>query len=99
MSYRECPNPNPECKYYSREPVIEGSDSGCYSDSHHIYPRGEFKFGMARDFARLGENVIQLCREAHDNIHIEGEVPPLPPREVMAERLVANGIKKYERYL
>lgn len=77
----ECPDPDPDCKYYP----------DCFSDSHHIYPKEAFSVGIAKRFSRLGENIIQICRMQHEEIHATGSVPPPPSIEYMKERLAANG--------
>jgi len=71
-----CPNETPECKYFA-------TDGGCYSDAHHTF--GRFKTGIAKEFANLAINKVQICRAEHDEIHATGGVLPLPSVAVMKQ--------------
>ncbi len=92
MAYGECPEANTDCKYFVAMPKPNGNiENGCFSDAHHIYQKELYKAGTAKRFSRLAENVIQLCRSEHDEIHATGDIPDMPSIEHMKERLAENG--------
>ena len=73
-----CEKENPDCKYFDR-------GVGCFSDGHHIFGRARARAvgQIAFDFAMLPENVEQLCRAEHDELHATTEYPPFPDLEIM----------------
>lgn len=75
MARGECPDPNPDCKYYP----------DCFSDRHHLYGRPES--GIAKRFANLGAHIVQMCRAEHEEIHATEGVLDLPEVDVMKDTL------------
>lgn len=77
MARGECPNPDPECKYYP----------DCFSDTDHIYGRARGLGRIARRFTQLPENKRQICRREHDEINATYVHLPLPSLDVMKEAM------------
>ena len=75
MSREDCPVESPDCKYYP----------DCFSDAHHLY--GRPKTQIAKRFARLPDNVVQLCRIEHEETHATEGVLELPDVEVMKQAI------------
>lgn len=80
---RECPNPQPECKYFDTR-------GGCFADRHHIY--GRPKTGIAKNFGRLAVNVEIICRRQHEDLHAEVGVLPLPDVDTMKRVIAENRV-------
>lgn len=76
----ECPNQNPECKYFP----------DCFSDTDHIYGRARGLSRIARRFTELPENKRQICRSEHDEINATYVHLPLPDLDFMKEALKRN---------
>lgn len=90
MSFGECLEPDPDCKYFSRAPVPGGNtENGCFSDKHHTY--GRPPSGTARKFAL--RQTEQLCRQEHEEIHAVEGVVELPSLEVMRQAIRDIGIQ------
>lgn len=73
MARGECPDPQPDCKYYP----------DCFSDKDHIYGRARGLGRIARRFAMLPENTRQICRNEHDEINATYVHLPLPDLDIM----------------
>jgi hypothetical protein len=85
MARKPCPNANELCPYYGMEPPAElrGKQSnGCYSDRHHVVWRCLAKGALEQYFASLPQNIQQVCRWSHDEIHA-ADPPEIPPAEIM----------------
>lgn len=88
MTHRECPNPQPDCKYAQ----LKG---GCFSDEHHLfYPRYEYTKPTEKLFRELPENKVQICRREHDEIHATEEPPKKPPVPVIIAALSLRNIER-----
>lgn len=75
----ECPNPQPDCKYFER---------GCFSDTDHIVPRRLATTVLSSIYIiDLPSNREQLCRKIHEEKTARGD-EPLPSVEEMREALV-----------
>jgi len=58
----------------------------CFVDRHHLYfPRADYSTPLEKTFRSLGQNIIELCRWAHIQLHKEQEPPPKPDQQTMAE--------------
>ena len=67
-------NPTEDCKYYP----------SCYQDSHHVYfPRRDYKTKIEKQFRNLPENLVEMCRLEHDNLHATQTPPEKPSRDEM----------------
>lgn len=101
MAYEKCPIANVGCKYWNYEPVVEGADNGCRADEHHIYTNEQVnrlegaERRIAKQYRKLGQNVIQVCRINHEKIHNQGVEIPLPPVDEMLEAVL---LWREERY-
>ena len=87
MALGECPNPNPDCKYFSAPPRFPDVDHGCFSDTDHIYGRAKGLGRIARRFCMLPENKRQICRNEHDEINATYVHLPLPDLDTMKNKL------------
>lgn len=73
-------NPEIPCKY--RELAI-----GCHMSRHHAFwPRNIYRKEIDREFRNLDENKVYICRQQHDDIHLE-EPPEKPCRDDMLRAL------------
>lgn len=77
---KECPNPQPECKYAPN----------CFSDTDHIYGRGKGMGKFVRLFVELPENKRQICRREHDEINATYIHLPIPDLNFIKEALQKN---------
>lgn len=94
MTYGECPYANAGCPEFFQPSKDGGNqENGCHTDKHHLYYGEEYKTGNKGRFARLGENVVQLCRWEHRTVHANNEMPPEPTIQHIKERLEANNVK------
>ena len=74
--------PSPECKYW---------EAGCKEDIHHlIYPRREYRFGIARQYREHPTHKQLVCRAIHDEIHATFNPPEKITQELMAQFLINN---------
>lgn len=56
----------------------------CYQDSHHVYfPRRDYKTKIEKQFRNLPENLVEMCRNDHDNLHATQTPPEKPSRDEM----------------
>lgn len=67
-----------------RTPCFENREScpyqysGCFSDTHHqAWPASDYTSPLERTFRELPENKEQVCRDIHDEYHLEE--PPEKP--------------------
>lgn len=80
MSKEDCPNPQPDCKYYP----------DCFADRHHLYPQRLGKTALALAFLNLPENIVQPCRRLHEESAPEYY---LPAKSVMREAVRAAALR------
>ena len=75
----ECPRE--DCRFYPNcDPT----------NRHHLYwPSGEYKSGVEKRFRQLGENIVEMCRDEHVDLHATTQPPDKPSRNEMLE--VLNG--------
>lgn len=60
-----------------------------FTNQHHIYyPRREYTSPVESAFRRLSENIVEMCRWEHIQLHDEQDPPPKPDLQTMAEAIV-----------
>ncbi len=80
-----CPESNQDCPYF---------EEGCYSDVHHEYfPRRNYRTKIEKQFRELPANKEQLCRLAHDILHLTERPPIKPDRDVMITAIGQSALK------
>lgn len=85
-----CPFESPSCKYFD--------GVGCFTDRHHVfYPRTDYRSPVEKSFRNLPENVVDLPRCEHDELHATEEPPLKPSLEVMREAVNASRLQRLER--
>lgn len=79
MSYGECPNPRPDCKYAPE----------CFSDNDHLIPRRLGATALKRAYLNLPQFQEQVCRREHEERnarHDKGltdDIPEFPSKDEM----------------
>lgn len=91
MTIEQCPNPRPDCPYYTRRPPeqLRYQEHGCFSDIDHLIPRCLGRTALAKAFINLPENKERKCRWEHDDkTHQDLINPPsLPSVREMQEAI------------
>ena len=65
----------------------------CFTDQHHIYyPKREYSSPLEKTFRNLGENIVEICRSEHNEIHATQEPPEKPPIQYMAESILRSEV-------
>jgi hypothetical protein len=60
-----------------------------YSDTHHTkYPASAYRQPVERAFRNLPENLEQMCRYEHNELHANEEPPEKPSIQFMAEAVL-----------
>ena len=94
MGALPCPFTNEQCKYYDNantghfDTEAFQTDNGCFSDTHHIYWRETYENDLDALYGNLPENLTQMCRSDHDELHANMEAPELPSREEKLGRVI-----------
>ena len=64
---------------------------GCREDVHHyVFPRSQYKSGIAREYRELDENKVRICREEHEEIHATERPPERPSNAEMREAVLLS---------
>lgn len=75
---------DPTCKYF---------ETGCFEDTHHLYPNGAARTCIEMVFRELPENKIRTCRAVHELLEREVGWLEYPPVSEM--RVAINGADIY----
>lgn len=70
---------------------LRDSRLGCREDVHHrIFPRNQYRSGVAKEYRELEENKVRICRAEHDEIHATEYPPEKPPVAEMREAVLLS---------
>lgn len=91
MSYGECPNPRPDCKYAPE----------CFSDNDHLIPQRLGDTALRRFYLNLPQFQEQVCRREHDERnarHNAGDTSDIPkfPSENVMRAIILDAIENGE---
>lgn len=88
MVHNECPEPQPECKYFT---------TGCFADIDHVYfPACDYTTPVEKRFRQLPVNKRVLCRMLHEARHAT-ESPPLKPSREFMLGVIATETGKHNK--
>lgn len=64
-----------------------------FQDQHHIFfEKNKYQTPIEKRFRNLAENIIEICRCKHDEIHGMVEEPEKPSRSHMVEKIEESGV-------
>lgn len=87
----ECFSANEECKYFS------GPD-GCHASTHHLlYPRGQYRTALEKEYRELPSHKVQMCRQEHDELHATEQPPTKPPRDEMLRAIASQALREAQK--
>lgn len=73
-------------------------NDSCYKDEHHkYYYRSEYQDLVERVFRNLPENIEELCRYRHEELHRNEFPPDKPSRDFMLGAISVSEVYLSER--